>query len=65
MKIELDNLKKAVEFLEKNSKELYIHIDIYDDVLTINTFDRGDKEVTIEIFTAGTVLPKVRKTETL
>jgi hypothetical protein len=65
LKIELKELKRAIDFLEKNSKEIYVYVDVFDEILTLNTFDKSDAEISIEVYTAGTLMPKVKKTETL
>lgn len=63
-KINLDELKKAVNWIEANSKDLTINVETDGTSVTLKCFDRDDQSVTITL-SSNSVLPKITKTEIL
>ena len=65
MKINIADLEKALKWIAINSFEPTIKIEMIDHKMSIKTFDKHSAEVEITIFEDGTMMPKVKKTETL
>lgn len=66
MKVKLDELKKAISWIEVNSKDLSVGITGADGRLYINCTDKYDSSVEIVIFDEKTaVMPKIKKTDIL
>lgn len=66
MKIKLSELKQAVTWIETNTNQEYIFINVDGgNQLDIKTFDRGESEVVITLFQDGNLLPKIKRTEIL
>lgn len=66
MKIELKELKKAVSWIEANSRDLSVNIISGDgSKLILHCFDKNDCEVEITLYTDNQMLPKIKKTEVL
>lgn len=65
MKVLLSDLKKAIEFIEKNSNELKVTIKEFDGKLEVSAFDRADQSMVVVLHPEGTMMPTVRKTERL
>jgi hypothetical protein len=65
IKIQLEDLKKAVKWLEANTNQLTVNVVSDGSTLVISSFDRQDKDVQITLYQEGTYSPKVRKTEAL
>jgi len=66
MKIDLEELKKAIDWLRTNSHDLKVHIVLHEiDRLIIKTMDKHDNEVEITLYTDSQMLPKIKKTEVL
>ena len=66
MKIDLEELKKAIDWLRANSHDLKVHIVLHEiDKLVIKTMDKHDNEVEITLYTDSQMLPKIKKTEVL
>lgn len=66
MKIDLKELKKAVNWVEANTNQ--VHINIYSadsNKLVITTMDKQDTEVEIVLYSDSQMLPKIKKTEVL
>lgn len=63
-KIDLMELKKAVQWIEANTKEVRVIIETDGDDLILKTFDRNEQAVSIRLYTHNT-LPKITKTEIL
>jgi hypothetical protein len=66
MKISLEELKRAVSWIEANSRD--VQVEIYTgerNNLRLKCMDRYDREVEITLFEDQTMLPKIRKTEVL
>lgn len=63
-KIDLMELKKAVQWIEANTKELKVTVEVDNDDLVLKTFDRNEQAVSIRLYSNNT-LPKITKTEVL
>lgn len=65
VKVELKDLKKAIDWLEINSNELFVWVDVEGRELSITTLDRQEKQAAIVIYSDGNMLPKITRTEVL
>lgn len=66
MKIDLKELKKAVQWIEVNTNMVAVNIFVMDgNKLIFSCMDKQDTEVEITLFSDGQMLPKIRKTEVL
>lgn len=66
MKIALDELKKAIQWIESNSKDLKIEVYTFEqNKLTLKCMDKLDQEVEITMYSEGSYLPKIKKTDIL
>lgn len=66
LKIELSQLKKAIQWIEANTNEVNVQIYTGDgNKLILKSSDRLGHEVEITLFTDSQMLPKIKKTEVL
>ena len=66
MRVDINELKKAVQWMETNSRDLKVNIFVYDsNKFTLSCMDKFDNEVEITLFSDGQMLPKIKKTEIL
>lgn len=66
VKISVDELKKALTWIESNSKEAKVTLFLEFDAVVLKTFDRLESEVTIKLFgNDSQMMPKITKTEIL
>jgi hypothetical protein len=66
MRIDLEELKKAIDWLRTHSHDLKVHIVLHEiDKLIIQTMDKHDNEVEIVLYTDSQMLPKIKRTEVL
>lgn len=66
MKIKLEDLKKAVQWAEANSRDVMIVVKANDDrYLTLSCADRYDVSVEIKVFSEGSMGPRITKEEAL
>lgn len=65
MKIDLKELKKAVQWVEGNSNVVRVDIQMQEGKLFLTCMDKGDSEVEITLFSDSQMLPKIKKTEVL
>jgi hypothetical protein len=65
LKVRLSELKKALSWIEANTNVEYITANTDEREMTLKSFDKSDSEIIITIFSDGTMLPKIRKTEVL
>lgn len=66
VKIDLKELKKAIQWVEVNTNDISINLFTGDgNKLVITCFDKGGSEVEITLFTDSQMLPKIKKTEVL
>lgn len=67
MKIKIEDLEKALNWIKKNSNETQVNIveNPHNNSVMIKTFDRSNAEVTIMLPEEGKVFPKITKTEIL
>jgi hypothetical protein len=66
MKIDIEELKKAIDWLRTNSHDMKVHITLHEiDRLIISTMDKHDNEVEIVLYSDSQMLPKIKKTEVL
>lgn len=63
-KIDLVELKKAIQWIEANTKEVKVTVEFDGDNLIFRTFDRNEQAVTITLY-SNNMLPKITKTEIL
>jgi hypothetical protein len=66
VKIKLEDLKKAVQWMEANSKDIVIHVSENSDrYLVLKCQDRYDVQVEIKLFNDGTMGPRITKEDSL
>lgn len=65
MKIDLKDLKKAIAWIEANTKAETINFYSLDGKLYLSTFDKYQADVQITIYEGSTMMPKITKTEVL
>ena len=65
MKLKLDELKKAVGWIEANSRDVIVNLYICNRELRIECEDKYQKQVEITLWNEGGMLPKIKKTEIL
>lgn len=65
MKIDLQELKTAIKWIETETKEISVDIQIEDRKVLIKTFDKADQQVVITLYNDSSMLPKITKTEVL
>ena len=66
LKVKLDELKKALQWMEANTNAVDLRISDDGHKLLIEAFDRADSHVTITLYsTQAATLPKITKTDTL
>jgi hypothetical protein len=66
MKLKLDELKKAIAWIEANTNSDFIKLEVGGSKANLRCFDKKDREVSIEIFDGESpMLPKITKTEIL
>jgi hypothetical protein len=66
MKISLEELKRAVSWIEVNSRDVQVQIYTGEgNKLCLKCMDRYDTEVEITLFEGQSMLPKIKKTEVL
>lgn len=66
MKVDMKDLKKALAWIEANTKSEHVFIHNYGNgKLHIETFDKYEASVQIVIYEQGTMMPKITKTEIL
>lgn len=63
-KIDLAELKKAVQWIEVNTKEVKVSVEVDGDDIVFKTFDKNEQAVTIRLY-SNNMLPKITKTEIL
>lgn len=66
LKIDLSQLKKAVQWIEANTNDINVQVYTGDgNKLVLKSTDRTGHEVEITLFTDSQMLPKIKKTEVL
>jgi hypothetical protein len=66
LKIDLTQLKKAIQWIEANTNEVAVQIYTGDsNKLILRSIDRLGSEVEITLYNDSTMLPKIKKTEIL
>jgi hypothetical protein len=65
MKIDLKDLKKAVQWIESNTNADKVQVYIGDNKLNISTMDKFGAQVEIIIFDEASMMPKIKKTDLL
>ena len=67
MKIKLEDLKKAVAWIEANTREVIIRFEMHQDGrnLAIKCTDKYDVAVEIKLFNEGTMGPRITKEDAL
>lgn len=66
MKISIEELKKAVQWIEANSRDIQVQVYTGEgSKLVLKCMDRFDTEVEIILFEEQSMLPKIKKTEVL
>lgn len=66
IKVRLDELKKAVQWMEANTPGTDVRLVIDDRKLALESFDRDSNSVTISLFdVASSLMPKVTRTDNL
>ena len=66
MKLDVAQLKKAIQWIETNSRDVCVDVSSYDGSKTvIKCMDKYESEVEIVLYKDSEMLPKIRKTEVL
>lgn len=66
IRLNLAELKKAITWVEVNTMEVNLSLEIFDNKLFIQTVDKQSAEVEIQIHsTESHMMPKIKKTERL
>jgi hypothetical protein len=66
IRLNLAELKKAINWVESNTNEVNVTLDIDDHHLFILVSDKASKEVEITLYsTESHMMPKIKKTENL
>jgi hypothetical protein len=66
MKISIDDLKKAIDWLRANTNQMDVSIYAGDgNKLSLTAIDRNDTEVEIVLYADNQMMPKIKKTEIL
>lgn len=66
MKIDLEDLKSAVGWIEANTNEVSVSVSAFDTrELIIKCFDKFESEVTITLFADRNRIPKIQRTDNL
>lgn len=66
MRISLEELKRAVLWIEANSRDIKVEVSPESGSrLHLSCFDRNDSQVEITLFEDSSMLPKIKKTEVL
>jgi len=66
MKISLEELKRAVAWIEANSRDIQVRLETYEgNKLHLKCMDKYESEVEITLFENSSMLPKIKKTEVL
>lgn len=65
MKISLQDLKKAVAWIEANTNADYVSLHFGDNKLVVETTDKYSAGVEINLYPEGTLMPTIKKTERL
>lgn len=66
MKISLDELKKAVSWIESNSRDVNVTLFVDDgNKLVLKCMDKYESEVEISLYENSQMMPKIKKTEVL
>ena len=64
--VKVEELKKAIEFLGRESREFSVNVSIDGHKLLLRSFDKSDREIEIELYDKSVeILPKVKKTDFL
>lgn len=66
MKIGLEELKRAVGWIEANSRDINVQVFVHEgNKLILKCMDRLDSEVEITLYENSQMMPKIKKTEVL
>lgn len=66
-KISLQELKKAVQWIEANTNSVMVNVEIYGDAVLLRVVDKNEEYVEISLFDTerSNMFPKITKTERL
>lgn len=66
-KISLQELKKAVQWIEASTNSVMVNVDIYGDAVLLRVVDKNEEYVEISLFDTerSNMFPKITKTERL
>ena len=65
MKISLEELKRAVGFIEAHTNEISVNIEIQHNEVLLKSFDKSGKSVIIKLFSDSSMHPTITRTEIL
>lgn len=66
MRINIDELKKAVAWVQSNSRDLMVQVYIYEgNKIALKCLDKYENEVEITLYEDSQMMPKIKKTEIL
>jgi hypothetical protein len=65
MKIDIKDLKKALQWLEANTHSESVNLYMGDNKLTVSTLDKYEAQVEIVLYENGSMMPKIKKTDLL
>jgi hypothetical protein len=65
MKIDVKDLKKALQWIEENTHAEKVSLYMGDNKLTITTMDKYEAQVEIILYENSSMMPKIKKTDLL
>lgn len=65
MKIGLEDLKKAIAWVEANTNDLFVNIQLIDTKMSLKCTDKYDASVEIVLTEESRLMPKIRKEDRL
>lgn len=65
MKVTVDDLKKALDWIRTNSNDVYIQVDIVDGLMYFKCEDKYKVSVEIKVYKESSMMPKITKEDIL
>lgn len=65
MKVDVKDIKKALNWIESNTNVESVNLYIGDNKLVISTMDKYSAQVEIVLFEGSSMMPKIKKTDLL
>jgi hypothetical protein len=61
MKISLSDLKKALQWIDANTNESHVKLELFGPALILTCKDKYEQQIDIKLFEDSMMLPKIRK----